>query len=92
MTMLATLMVPSFSANSLVGMARISMSLRADSVLTMDELAQSSPPAWRIPWKRAKEGWFMATTNSGSEATGEAISSSDTTTVQLAVPPRTSTP
>ena len=45
-----------------------------------------------MPWNRANDGWFMATTNSGSEATGEAISSSETTTVQLAVPPRTSTP
>ena len=34
----------------------------------------------------------MATTNSGADATGEAISSSETATVQLAVPPRTSTP
>ncbi len=92
MTMLATLMVPSFSASSLVGMARISMSLLADSVLTRDELAQRRPPAWRMLWNLAKDGWFMATTNSGSEATGEAISSSETTTVQLAVPPRTSTP
>ena len=34
----------------------------------------------------------MATRVSGSEATGEAISSSERVTVQLAVPPRISAP
>ena len=34
----------------------------------------------------------MAIIKSGEDATGDAISSSDTATVQLAVPPRTSAP
>ena len=92
MIMLATLMEPSDSASSLVGTATISMSVRADSVCTSDELAQRRPPDCRVLWNLTKEGWFMAMTTSGDEATGEAISSSETATVQLAVPPRTSTP
>ncbi len=39
-----------------------------------------------------REGWLMTTMNSGDEATGDAISSLDMATVQLAVPPRTSAP
>ena len=35
---------------------------------------------------------MSATTNSGSDAMGEAISSSEMVTVQFAVPPRTSAP
>ena len=68
------------------------MSARAVSVFTSVESAHSRPPDCRAPWNRRNEGWFMATTTSGSEATGEAISSSETATAQLAVPPRTSTP
>ncbi len=92
MIMFATLIVPIFSASSLVGTDTISMSPRAEETSTMEEFTRINPPDWRMLWNRAKDGWFMATINSGSDATGDAISSSPTATVQFAVPPLTSTP
>ena len=59
---------------------------------TKEELIKNSPPDWIMCWNFREEGWFMAMMNSGEEATGEAISSSEIATVQLAVPPRTSAP
>ena len=42
--------------------------------------------------KAMSDGWFIATSISGADATGEAISSSDMQRVQLAVPPRIAAP
>jgi hypothetical protein len=59
---------------------------------TIDEFTTSTPPGLTNGSYLSSDGRFMAITAVGYFTNGEPISSSDTTTVQLAVPPRISGP
>ena len=65
---------------------------RVGSISIKSELMSSSPPGFRSFSYFSKEGLFITSTQSASTTTGEPTSPSDTTTLQLAVPPRISGP
>ena len=84
--------MPIFSAMWLQGTYTTSQSSRLDFSSMMLLLTSSSPPGLTSLWNLSMEGRFMASTVSAMEISGEATGLSETTTEQLAVPPRISGP
>ncbi len=83
---------PSSAAIAAAGARTMRRSARIAGNVTMSALSNNPPPLTTPFWKRVKDGLFIATTHSGSLATGLAIGSSAIDTVQFAEPPRTSAP
>ncbi len=86
--------LPTLSASSLAGTSTLLMrpprSTRPSG--TREELTIWMPPSFSRGWNLSKLGRFMTMRLMGRSMMGEPISSSESTTVQLAVPPRISTP
>ena len=92
MTMLEALSFPSSEAFSLAGTSITLISSLLEVSGTSELLIKSVPPGTTMDWNLVREGRFITTRTSASLMSGQLIGRSETTTVQLAVPPLISGP